>query len=246
MTTIAFIGLGNMGGPMAANLVKAGHDVSRLRPRARRSGSRGAWRHNGVATHAAACRSGFAAGTVITMLPAGKHVLSVWPELVRRRTRSRHAPHRLLDHRHRQRPQGPCARREAWAALRLDAPVSGGTGGAAAGTLTFMVGGAGRRLRLGRAAPARPWARRSSIAATPAAGQAAKICNNMILGISHDRRRRGLRAGREARPLPPGALRRRLDLLGPVLVARPPTARCPARCRPRPPTAATSRASRPP
>ncbi len=80
MTTIAFIGLGNMGNPMAANLVKAGHTRARLRPDRRKiSRPRGS---NGVETMADAAAAVKEAEVVITMLPAGKHVLSVYDDIV--------------------------------------------------------------------------------------------------------------------------------------------------------------------
>ena len=90
--------------------------------------------------------------------------------IARRSTSKARAPSRR-----RPRPPGSAA---------LDAPVSGGVGGAAAGTLTFMVGGVRGRLRRVAAAVRRSWARRRCIAAPPANGQAAKICNNMILGVT--------------------------------------------------------------
>ncbi len=103
MTTIAFIGLGNMGGPMAANLVKAGHPVVGFDLS---EASRAAAAEAGVAIEPsaiAAVRDGDA-DVVITMLPAGKHVRAVWAEAPARREGGR-ALHRLLDHRRRQRPR---------------------------------------------------------------------------------------------------------------------------------------------
>ncbi|PTM96182.1 3-hydroxyisobutyrate dehydrogenase [Mycoplana dimorpha] len=178
MTAIAFIGLGHMGGPMAANLVKAGHQVrgfdlvAQLLDQAARSGV-------SPCTSLAEVVSG--AQTVITMLPAGQHVLSVWQELVEIVP----AGTLLID----------CstididsarkahALAEAKGCPALDAPVSGGTGGATAGTLTFMVGGAAETF-----AGARPvfeaMGKKIIHCGEASAGQAAKICNNMILGIS--------------------------------------------------------------
>ena len=79
MATIAFIGLGNMGNPMAANLVKAGHRRARLRPRSRESDGRaGATASSIMANAPAAVKD---AEAVITMLPAGKHVLSVYEDI---------------------------------------------------------------------------------------------------------------------------------------------------------------------
>ena len=178
MTAIAFIGLGHMGGPMAANLVKAGHDVRGFDLAAP---SLELARQNGIATFPSLAETVSGAGTVITMLPDGKHVLSVWQELVE----TVPAGTRLID----------CStididsagKAHALAAAKgcpaLDAPVSGGTGGAAAGTLTFMVGGAAEVF-----ADAEPvfkaMGSRIIHCGAASAGQAAKICNNMILGIS--------------------------------------------------------------
>ncbi|SOC37655.1 3-hydroxyisobutyrate dehydrogenase [Rhizobium subbaraonis] len=178
MTSIAFIGLGHMGGPMAANLVKAGHDVRGFDLAAP---SLELARQNGVATYPSLSETVSGAGTVITMLPAGKHVISVWQELMDAVS----AGTLLID----------CSTIDidsardahALAAAKgcpaLDAPVSGGTGGAAAGTLTFMVGGAAGVFAL-----ARPifeaMGRKIIHCGDASAGQAAKICNNMILGIS--------------------------------------------------------------
>ena len=178
MTTIAFIGLGNMGGPMAANLVKAGHKVSGfdLVP-----ASREAAKADGVAIAAKATEAVKDAEVVITMLPAGKHVLSVWSEIIPSVAKaalmidcstidveSARKSHALAAAQH----------------LRsIDAPVSGGTGGAKAATLTFMAGGAADAF-----AAAKPileaMGKKVVHCGEAGAGQAAKICNNMILGIS--------------------------------------------------------------
>jgi 3-hydroxyisobutyrate dehydrogenase len=182
MATIGFIGLGNMGAPMAANLIKAGHrvngyDVSAvaLQQLATVGG--------GVATSAADAARG--ADFVITMLPAGEHVREVWLhqggliEAVRG-----HKP-LLID----------CstidvdsARTVTAAAEQaglemLDAPVSGGTTGAASGTLTFMVGGT--ETAFARGLPIlHAMGKNIFLAGGPGAGQAAKICNNMMLSIN--------------------------------------------------------------
>lgn len=178
MTSIAFIGLGHMGGPMAANLVKAGHDVRGFDLAAP---SLELARQNGVVPYPSLSETVSGADIVITMLPAGKHVISVWQELMDAVS----AGTLLID----------CStididssrRAHSLAAAKgcpaLDAPVSGGTGGAAAGTLTFMVGGAADVFAL-----ARPifeaMGRKIIHCGDASAGQAAKICNNMILGIS--------------------------------------------------------------
>jgi 3-hydroxyisobutyrate dehydrogenase len=178
MTTIAFIGLGNMGNPMAANLVKAGHAVAGfdLVPASLETA-----RANGVTVAASAAEAVKNADVVITMLPAGKHVLSVYDDIAGKAPRgalfidsstidvesARHA-HALA---------------ERHGMLSVDAPVSGGVGGATAGTLTFMAGGAKEAFE--RAEPIlKPMAGRIVHCGGAGAGQAAKICNNMILGIS--------------------------------------------------------------
>ena len=105
MANIAFIGLGNMGGPMAANLVKAGHKVTAFDLVA---ASRDQAKADGAAIADSSVAAVKGADIVITMLPAGKHVLSVWNEVVPVDGQGR-ADHRLLDHRRRKRQAGPCA-----------------------------------------------------------------------------------------------------------------------------------------
>jgi 3-hydroxyisobutyrate dehydrogenase len=182
MAHIGFIGLGNMGAPMAANLIKAGHSVTgydisgaALQQLATVGG--------GVAASAADAARG--AEFVITMLPAGEHVREVWlnqgglieavagtkPLLIdcstidvdSARTVTAAAEHAGLD--------------------MLDAPVSGGTTGAAAGTLTFMVGGADAAFERGLPI-LKAMGKNIFLAGGPGAGQAAKICNNMMLAIN--------------------------------------------------------------
>ena len=109
MPTIGFIGLGNMGAPMAANLVKSGEHVLGFDvvPASRDASAR-----DGVQIVASARSTVENADVVITMLPAGEHVLSVWDDIVPRGAAG-HALHRLLDHRCRECAQGPRARRRA-------------------------------------------------------------------------------------------------------------------------------------
>ncbi|PZV38810.1 3-hydroxyisobutyrate dehydrogenase [Mesorhizobium kowhaii] len=176
--TIAFIGLGNMGGPMAANLVKAGFRVQGFD---RAAASLEAAAKTGIAICKTLAEAVAGAGTVITMLPSGKHVLSVWTELagiVKAGTL-------LID----------CSTIDVESARKahglfsgdsfrsLDAPVSGGTGGAAAGTLTFMVGGTQGAFERGEPI-LQSMGKRIVHCGDAGAGQAAKICNNMILGIT--------------------------------------------------------------
>ena len=178
MTTIAFIGLGNMGNPMAANLVKAGHTVLGfdLVPE-----NLAVAREHGITVMADASAAVKEADVVITMLPAGKHVLSVYDDIAPKAKKGA----LLID----------CSTidvdsaRKAHAVAQkhghasIDAPVSGGTGGAAAGTLTFMAGGSDEAFS--RAEPIlKPMAGRIVHCGGDGSGQAAKICNNMILGIS--------------------------------------------------------------
>src|SRR5947209_5969260 len=178
MMNIAFIGLGNMGGPMAANLVAAGHTVRGfdLVPALRDEASKA-----GLKIAASGIEAVRDADAIVTMLPAGKHVRAVWAEIVPHAkagaviidsstidVESARAAHALATER---------------GLLSLDAPVSGGTGGAKAGTLTFMCGGTDAAF-----AAAKPilkkMGKRIVHCGDAGAGQAAKICNNMILGIS--------------------------------------------------------------
>jgi 3-hydroxyisobutyrate dehydrogenase len=178
MTTIAFIGLGNMGNPMAANLVKAGHRVQGfdLMPE-----NVSIARDNGVIAEADAPGAVDGAEAVITMLPAGKHVLDVYEEIAPTAAKGT----LLID----------CSTVDVESARKahaiaaehgmpsIDAPVSGGTAGASAGTLTFMAGGSDEAFAL--AEPVlQPMAGKVVHCGAAGAGQAAKICNNMILGVS--------------------------------------------------------------
>lgn len=181
MATIGFIGLGNMGGPMAANLVKAGHKVTGFDlQEAALAQAEGA----GVARGASPGDCVREAEVVVTMLPAGQHVRGLYL-----------GEEGLLA----QAPKGclfidsstidvASARRVEEAATAagqafVDAPVSGGVAGAQAGTLTFMCGG--QAAAFATAEPLLQQMGRSIIhAGGPGNGQAAKVCNNMLLGIS--------------------------------------------------------------
>jgi 3-hydroxyisobutyrate dehydrogenase len=181
MARIGFIGLGNMGLPMAVNLIKAGHQVEGVdvNPAAvaklKEAGGTGVETAKSVA---ARC------DVVITMLPAGQHVRDIYL-----------GPNGIIDNANAgtllidsstidvETARLVAAEAEKKGLLMLDAPVSGGVGGATAGTLTFMCGGS-----------AQAFARAQSIlekmgktivhAGGAGNGQAAKICNNMVLGIS--------------------------------------------------------------
>jgi 3-hydroxyisobutyrate dehydrogenase len=178
MANIAFIGLGNMGAPMVVNLLRAGHHVTGydVAPAARdAAAAAGA----SIAASLGATASG--ADIVITMLPNGALVLECWQTLLATAA----AGALFIDCSTIDVADARAAHLAAADAgmASLDAPVSGGTGGAAAATLTFMVGG-----------PPDAFARGEPILSTmgrkivhcggAGAGQAAKICNNMILGIS--------------------------------------------------------------
>lgn len=176
--TIGFLGLGHMGGPMAANLVEAGYDVHAFDPS---PAAQEQARADGVAL----VDTGVAAATgrdiVITMLTNGKLVRDVYAELLPAAD-----PGTLFIDCSTIDVADARAAAEAAAAAghrALDAPVSGGVSGAAAGTLTFMVGGADSDF-----AEALPVLEvmGAKVVHTGAAGngQAAKICNNMLLGIS--------------------------------------------------------------
>jgi 3-hydroxyisobutyrate dehydrogenase len=167
-----------MGGPMAANLVKAGHKVVAFdlveasRNQAKADGA-------GIADSAAASVKG--ADVVITMLPAGKHVISVWTDVIPSMTKGG----LIID----------CSTIDVESAKQahalaaghgvgsVDAPVSGGTGGARGATLTFMCGGDDKAF-----AAAKPvlekMGKKIVHCGAASAGQAAKICNNMILAVS--------------------------------------------------------------
>ncbi|HWT63612.1 MAG TPA: 3-hydroxyisobutyrate dehydrogenase [Ochrobactrum sp.] len=178
MATIAFIGLGNMGGPMAANLVKAGHKVVGFDLLATHLDEA---RANGLAIAASAAEAVAGVDAVITMLPAGKHVLSVYEDITpKARKDSVFIDCSTIDVESARKAHEIAAKHGH---LSVDAPVSGGTGGAAAGTLTFMAGGSDNAF--GKAEPIlKPMAGKIVHCGGDGAGQAAKICNNMILGIS--------------------------------------------------------------
>ncbi len=178
MATVAVIGLGNMGLPMALNLVRAGHAV---RGFDRVAAAMALLAEAGGTATASATEAVQGADTVLTMLPAGQHVRAVLTEIL-----SVAAPGTLfIDS---STIDVATARDMAVAATHsghamLDAPVSGGVGGATAGTLTFMVGGT--EAAFARAQPVLSAMGRTIVRAGEAgAGQAAKVCNNLILAIS--------------------------------------------------------------
>jgi 3-hydroxyisobutyrate dehydrogenase len=180
MTNIAFIGVGNMGGPMARNLLKAGHAVTVFDlnigavEQAMQAGATRAETAN-LAVANADC--------VITMLPAGHHVRAVYLN------------DGVLAHAKKDALLIDCSTIDVDSATAvhagaekagfqfIDAPVSGGTGGAEAGTLTFMCGGLEDSFARARSI-LEAMGKRVVLAGGPGAGQAAKICNNMLLAIS--------------------------------------------------------------
>ena len=179
MARIGFIGLGNMGSGMAANLAKAGHDVTAF------DLSEAALEKavaNGCQRSASAKEAVAEADAVVTMLPAGKHVREVYESSV---IGSAPVNAILMDCSTidvgTAREEIEKARAQGYA--MVDAPVSGGIAAAEAGTLTFMVGGTEEAFELAR--PLLELMGRAVIhAGGPGAGQAAKICNNMLLGAS--------------------------------------------------------------
>lgn len=182
--TVGFIGLGNMGGPMAANLVKGGFEV------------RGfdvvdvacaAAARNGVTVTETVAEAVDGADVVITMLPAGRHVLDCYggadgaPGVLA----SIPADTLLIDCSTIAAEDSRAAHEKAQAAghRSIDAPVSGGVGGATAGTLTFMVGA--NEEDFTAAQPVfEAMGAKVVHCGIKGAGQAAKLCNNMILGAS--------------------------------------------------------------
>ncbi len=176
---IAFIGLGNMGGGMAANLAKAGHDV-RAFDLSEEALTRAV--EAGCTRAASAAEAVTGAEAVVTMLPAGKHVAGVYEADVFPNA----APGTLLLDCSTIDVATARANIEAATAkglVAVDAPVSGGIAAANAGTLTFMVGGTDEGFA--RAEPILAKMGKAVIHAGDAgAGQGAKICNNMLLGAS--------------------------------------------------------------
>jgi 3-hydroxyisobutyrate dehydrogenase len=178
MTAIAFIGLGNMGGPMAANLVKAGHRVVGydLVEKSRQEAAT-----TGVTIAASAREAVASADVVVTMLPAGRHVIAAWGDILPAAKRGAlfiDSSTIDVDSARRAHEAGASAGMAC-----LDAPVSGGVGGASAGTLTFMAGGADKAFAAGKPI-LEAMGKRIVHCGRAGAGQAAKICNNMILGAT--------------------------------------------------------------
>jgi 3-hydroxyisobutyrate dehydrogenase len=178
MATIGFIGLGNMGAPMAANLVKAGEHVLGFDTVA---ASRETSGRDGIQIVGNARDTVEGADIVITMLPAGEHVLSVWNDVIpRARQGTLFIDCSTIDVASARKAHKLAAERGL---ATLDAPVSGGVGGAKAATLTFMVGGTDHAFARGKPMLER-MGKRVVHCGEPGNGQVAKICNNMILGAA--------------------------------------------------------------
>ncbi|MBS7803141.1 3-hydroxyisobutyrate dehydrogenase [Rhizobiales bacterium TNE-4] len=178
MANIAFIGLGNMGGPMAGNLAKAGHAVTGFDLVAANNEAAKA-RNVCIAENARAAVKD--ADVIVTMLPAGKHVLAVYDDIIPAIKKGA----LLIDSSTIDVDSARAAHALATKAglQSLDAPVSGGVGGAEAATLTFMCGGADDAFVRGKPI-IEAMGKKIVHCGGAGAGQAAKICNNMILGIS--------------------------------------------------------------
>jgi 3-hydroxyisobutyrate dehydrogenase len=179
MARIGFIGLGNMGAPMAANLVRKGHTVQGFDLAADNIARAQA---RGIVAAPSASDAAKGVDVVITMLPAGKDTLAVWGGGT---LQAAAAGTLFIDSSTIDVASARTAHRLAADArmLSLDAPVSGGVAGAEAATLTFMCGGAGEAFE--RAKPLlEALGKRAVHCGEAGAGQAAKICNNMMLAIS--------------------------------------------------------------
>ncbi len=170
---IGFIGLGKMGGPMAANLAKAGHEVTGF--------DMAAVEIDGVTMADSGAAAATGADVVITMLPNGAILRHVAAEVIPAMTKGA----ALVDCSTVDVDSARAVAQQAADAglLFVDAPVSGGIGGAAGGTLTFMAGGTAEAF-----AAAEPlfdiMGQKAVHCGEAGAGQAAKICNNMILGVT--------------------------------------------------------------
>ena len=177
---IAFIGLGHMGGPMAVNLHRAGHRVTAFDLDA---DALARAREQGVRTAASAAEAAEGAAVVVSMLPASRHVEALYlgdDALLGRLA----AGTLVIDCSTIAPASAQKVAREAAARghAMLDAPVSGGTAGAAAGTLTFIVGGDAAVLE--RARPVlQAMGKNVFHMGGAGAGQVAKLCNNMALGV---------------------------------------------------------------
>ncbi|NDZ93725.1 3-hydroxyisobutyrate dehydrogenase [Streptomyces sp. SID6673] len=177
MTTIAFLGLGNMGGPMAANLVAAGHTVHGFDPVPEAVTTA---QGNGVETFPTAVEAVAAAEVVITMLPSGPIVKKCYADILPASPTGALFIDSSTISVDDAREINQQAAEHGFA--QLDAPVSGGVKGAVAGTLAFMVGGADDAFIAARST-LDPMAGKVIHCGSAGAGQAAKVCNNMVLAV---------------------------------------------------------------
>jgi 3-hydroxyisobutyrate dehydrogenase len=180
MAKVAFIGLGNMGGPMAINLVKAGHTVTAFDLSA---AALEQVKSEGAMVASSAAEAVKEASFIVSMLPAGKHVLSLYL-----------GEQGVVQHLSKDALVIDCSTIDADSARKvgaglaaqgiafIDAPVSGGVGGAKAGTLTFIVGGDAAHFERAKAVLSH-MGKNLFHAGDIGAGQVAKICNNMLLSI---------------------------------------------------------------
>lgn len=177
MSTIAFLGLGNMGGPMAANLVTAGHTVRGFDPVPAAVETA---KSNGVNVFGTGAEAVDGADVVLTMLPNGALVKSSYAEVLPAAAAGALFIDSSTISVDDAREVHTLAGEHGFA--QLDAPVSGGVKGAVAGTLAFMVGGETEAVQRGRAV-LEPMAGKIIHCGDSGAGQAAKVCNNMVLAV---------------------------------------------------------------
>jgi 3-hydroxyisobutyrate dehydrogenase len=177
MSTIAFLGLGNMGGPMAANLVGAGHTVRGFDPVAALAEAAAA---KGASTFGSGAEAVAEADVVITSLPNGDIVKRCYAEVLP----ATKAGALFIDTSTISVDDARQIHADAAAAgfQQLDAPVSGGIKGATAGTLAFMVGGDASAVERAQSV-LEPMAGKVIHCGDAGAGQAAKVCNNMVLAV---------------------------------------------------------------
>ncbi|GLB65415.1 3-hydroxyisobutyrate dehydrogenase [Dietzia sp. NCCP-2495] len=175
--TIAFLGLGNMGGPMAANLAKAGNEVRGFDPV---EAAQDAARQAGVTVCESPAQAVEGASVVITMLPNGALVTSTYSEVLS----SAEKGTLFIDSSTISVDDARAVHAQAVDAgmLQVDAPVSGGVKGATAGTLAFMVGGEDEAFAAAQPV-LEPMAGKIIHCGGTGAGQAAKVCNNMVLAV---------------------------------------------------------------
>jgi 3-hydroxyisobutyrate dehydrogenase len=178
LPSVAFLGLGHMGGPMAANLVKAGYSVTGFDPVPAAVEQATA---AGITVVSSAVDAVGSADIVVTMLPNGKLVLDLYGEILpAAKANTLFVDSSTIDVAD---AREAASRAQAAGHRAIDAPVSGGVAGATAGTLAFMVGGS--EADFGSAQPLLEVMGRKVVHCGGSGnGQAAKICNNMILGVS--------------------------------------------------------------